>query len=54
MLIVKSIIIITSKMTYSAMDIYNFYILVNLKMKSSGILKDHCTVYTLTYKELKL
>ena len=39
--IVKSIILMTSKMMYSTMDMYNFYILVNLKKKSSGILKDH-------------
>ena len=39
--IVKSIILMTSKMMYSTMDMYNFYILVNLKKKSSGVLKDH-------------
>ena len=41
MLIVKYIILMTSKIMYSTMDMYNFYILVNLKSKSSGNLKGH-------------
>ena len=41
MLIVIYIILMTSKMMYCTMDMYNFYILVNLKNKSSGILNDH-------------